>query len=175
MLSASGGSSTVEVAATNDEDDLKAAMRDFEAALEYMERARSLGGFKLPGLIAQDRLNLLLLLRIRDENDERADAEGHAEAILNLKPRPNDILTSVSYLRWFQVIALADSGAADASRRMALAAVAEDAKLTNDPDYWEIGRRQYGLLRRFLEQYAQVLRHPSLMGAVSQILQIGGD
>jgi hypothetical protein len=160
---------------TGNKGDIEAAIQHFESALQYMNRARALGGFSHPGIIAQAHLKLMLFLRIKDDNTERADVEGHREAILNTKPRPNDNPAGISYLRWFQVITLADSGAGDASRKMALTTFAEDAKIMNNPDYWEVGRRQYILLRRFLEQYSHALRHPSLLGTVSQILQIGRD
>ena len=51
-------------------------------------------------------------------------------------------------------------GAGDASERKALTVLTDDATLKTNPEYWEIGRREYTLLRRFLEQYAPHLRHP---------------
>jgi hypothetical protein len=77
----------------------------------------------------------------------------------------------VSYLSWFQAITLADAGTADASRRKALTTLADDGRLM--ADHLEVGRRQYVVLRRFLEQNSRVLRNPTLIGAISQILQAG--
>jgi hypothetical protein len=158
---------------TRHESDLEAAVEDFGAALQHMERARSLGEYSQPGLIAQTHMKLMILLRMRDADSERADMESHRDAILNLKPRPSDSPVGVSYLKWYQAIALADSGTGDASRKMALTAFTEDARIMNNPNHWEVGRRQYVHLRRFLERYSNVLRHPSLLGVISQILQSG--
>ena len=56
---------------------------------------------------------------------------------------------------------------------MALVAFTEDAKLMGEKHSPDIGRRQYTLLRRFIEHNAHVLRNPSLVGHISQILQFG--
>jgi len=79
----------------------------------------------------------------------------------------------VSYLGWFQAITLADIGAGEQAQRKALATFTDDAQLRLNPENWEIGRRQYVLLRRFLEQYAPHLHNPTLIGKVSQVLQAG--
>lgn len=42
--------------------------------------------------------------------------------------------------------------------------------LKQDPQHWEIGRREYTLIRRFIEQFMPWLRNHSLVG---QILQAG--
>jgi hypothetical protein len=68
---------------------------------------------------------------------------------------------------------MADMGASEQAQRKALTTFADDAKLKTDPLHWEIGRRQYVQLRRFLEQYSPHLRNPSLIGMISQILQAG--
>jgi hypothetical protein len=158
---------------TKADPDLEMAIAALEQAVDYCTRAlEQIDTFPI-GRLAHDRLRLLFLLRIKDQNRERLDAEGHREAILALKPTPAHHPRDVSYLRWYQAITLADAGDAEGSRRMAMTAFSEDAKIMDRPDCSGIGRRQYTLIRRFLEQHAHALRHPSLIGHVSQVLQIG--
>ena len=155
---------------TGDEGDLGAAIEAFRQALEHMARARSLGDFGDVGDLAQAHLIRMILLRIHDGSAERPDLEGHRETILALKPEPQDDAVDVSYLGWYQAIALADAGEATASLRKAVATYAEDARLMKE--HLEIGRRQYTRLRRFLEQYSEALRKQPLMGRISQVLQV---
>ena len=96
---------------TEDEHDLEATIQHFLKAINYMEMTLSVGKSKFIGLIAQAHLKVMILLRIQDGNAERVDAEGHADAILNLKPNQDDNPDDISYLNWYQAIALADSGA----------------------------------------------------------------
>ncbi len=158
---------------TRTEEDLAAALALLEAAVQHCERAIArLDSFPL-GRLAQTRLKLLLMLRVRDGNRDRPDVEHHREAILALRSRSTHSIQTASYLRWFQAITLADAGDAEGSRRMTLVAFLEDAKNMGRPDSADIGRRQYTSLRRFIEQYSHVLRNPSLVGQVSQVLQVG--
>jgi hypothetical protein len=113
----------------------------------------------------------MVLLRIRDQSVDRPDIEGNRDAIIALHPQTGDDIKGLSYLGWYQAVALADMSAADQAERKALSTFSEDAKLKGRPEHWEIGRRQYLLLRRFLEQYAPHLRNPTLTGRISQILQ----
>jgi hypothetical protein len=55
-----------------------------------------------------------------------------------------------------------------------LVAVA-DAQLVGGPEleHWDIGSRQYLLLRRFIDQYSECFREPALIGTVAQVLQAG--
>ena len=58
--------------------------------------------------------------------------------------------------------------------RGGLGYVPEDRRIFTDLTVYEnleIGRRQYVLLRRFIEQYLPQLRNPSLVGHVAQVLQ----
>jgi hypothetical protein len=64
-------------------------------------------------------------------------------------------------------------GAEEQSMQRALKALNYDAELRKNPKHWEIGGRQYKQLRRFLEQYSNYLRNPSLTGRISQVLQSG--
>jgi hypothetical protein len=162
---------------TKDESDLDEAIRTEVLAIKYMTQARARGVFGKPGHIARAYLQLLLVLRGREKNIERFDAEGYYEAILQLKPLPNDSLTDVSYLNWYQAIALADAGEGEVAKRKAITTYAEDARLMNRSDYSEvgklsIGKRQYVMIRRFIERYSGFLRNPSLVGSISQILQV---
>jgi len=68
----------------------------------------------------------MLLLRIRDNNADRVDVEGHREAICKLIPRETDDRKGISYLNWFQAIALADAGASDAAKKKALFQLDDD-------------------------------------------------
>ena len=115
------------------------------------------------------------MLRVRDKDRERPDTERHREAILQLKVsralRPVD----ASYLRWYKALALADGGDGAGSQRLAMTALREDAKLRGRPDCFDISRRQYSHLRRLIEHYSGVLRHPTLMGQISQALLIGRE
>jgi hypothetical protein len=58
---------------------------------------------------------------------------------------------SSPYLHWFQAITLADIGADDLANATALDQLAYDARMTSRPDCFEVGRRRYWPLRRFLE------------------------
>lgn len=159
---------------SRDTADLDQAIDFFADAIRCTQRARDLGATPSPvGFLAQSRLKQMLLLRIRDQNVDRPDTERHRDEILALHPQPNDDPKGISYLGWFQAIALADIGAGEQAQQKALATFADDAKLRLNPENWEIGRRQYVLLRRFLEQYAPYLHNPTFIGRVSQVLQAG--
>ncbi len=125
------------------------------------------------GRLAQTRLKLMLMLRERDQNPERDDRESHYDGIMRLKAKAPHSPRTASYLRWYQAIALADAGEAEDSRRRALDAFLKDAKIMDLPQCEDVGRRQYSSLRRFIEDYSRVLRNPSLLGQISQILQAG--
>jgi hypothetical protein len=55
---------------------------------------------------------------------------------------------------------------------MAMHAFSEDAKTMDRPGCETIGRKQYVLLRRYLEHNSAVLRNPSLIGHMSHVLRI---
>ena len=135
-----------------------------------MDSARAEGAFEHPGLLAQARLKSLLFLRVRDRNLQRQDVEGHADAILRILERDGDNLVGVSYLHWFQCMILADRGAADECNARALDRLAADAQLMGRPDCFEIGRRQYTLLRRFLEHFGRVFQSREHIALISRHL-----
>lgn len=151
--------------------DLEAAIRSFGDAVHWNDRARQIGMLKHPGFLAQARLKLLVLLRIRDASAERPDQERLREAIVSLSAQPNDDVKGLSYLGWFQALALADLGQGEAALRKARATLADDAVLRSDAEHWEIGRRQYALIRRLIEQYLPYLRHHGIVGQIAQLLQ----
>jgi hypothetical protein len=157
---------------SHEADDLDLAIKACEDWIRNDDRARKHGTLRHPGFLAQARIKQLVLLRIRDQSLDRPDSEGHRDAILALRPQADDNPVGLSYLGWYQAITLADMGATEESQRKALTTLANDAKIKTEPQYFEIGRRQYLTLRRFLEQYAPYLRNPSLIGRISQILQI---
>jgi hypothetical protein len=158
---------------TQDNADLVVAIETFETALAHMKRIRPRGGFRQVGLIAQAHLKLLLMLRTKDSNVERPDLEGHRDAILKISERTSDHPVGLSYLHWFQAITLADLGAGEESHSRVLDQLARDAKLMTNPEYFEIGRRQYVLLRRFIQQHGHFLRNPELMNLISRDLYVG--
>lgn len=158
---------------SRESSDLERALTVFANATHFNARARDLGMLRHPGFLAQARMKEMLLLRIRDQSVDRPDTEGHLDAILALKKEPHDDAVGVSYLAWFQAIALADIGSAEQSNQRALEALVNDAELRKNAEYLEVGGRQYTQLRRFLEQYSGYLRNPSLIGRISQILQTG--
>ncbi|HJW76402.1 MAG TPA: hypothetical protein VJ787_12165 [Thermoleophilia bacterium] len=159
--------------ASRDEEDLAEAVEHYGRAMEIGRRLDETADDFEIGRLAACHLDLLLLLRIRDDNLERGDVERHREQILGLKTDGSHSPVEESYARWLQAIALADGGDAEGSNHMAMRAFSEDAKVMDEPGCEAIGRKQYVLLRRYLEHYSGVLHHPSLIGHISQVLQIG--
>jgi hypothetical protein len=145
---------------------------NFTPHLRYMEDACTAGAFDHPCLLAQSHLKVMLLLRFRENDPERPDSE-RRDSILGVQAIPGDDARGISYMNWFQVIALADAGSAQQSQQKAISTIASDAQLRNEPNYWEVGRRQYRTMRRFLEQNSRMWRNPSLIGTVAQLLQSG--
>jgi hypothetical protein len=156
---------------TGDDADCVASIDEFARALVQMMKARPHGKFPHPGLIAQTRLKLMLLLRSSDL--ARHDVEGHRDAILKIATMPGDQPVGISYLHWFQAVTLGDLGADDQANRKALDQLATDSKLLARPDCLDIGRRQYVLLRRFIEQFAGQFKNPQILGRISRHLYMG--
>lgn len=157
-------------------DELEAAIAAMEAALGYAARAEALGKGPQAGHVAQAHLKQMLMLRVREDQRDRPDAEGHGDAVLrlhvDLSARPGaDERVAASYLRWYQAIVLADRGDAQRSYELALASARDDARIMDRDDCRQIGRRQYTHLRRFIEQYSSILRNVDLVARISQVLQ----
>jgi hypothetical protein len=156
---------------TREAGDLDTANDAFGRSLELMLDARSRGAGALVGLIAQVRVKLMLHLRIRDNDARRPDTEQHGQAVLAMTAdKTVDDPIAQSWLRWYQAIVLADQGHEKAAREQTYQALLEDAGLS-ELEHWEVGRRQYQLLRRFIDQYSEWFREPSLIGALAQALQ----
>ena len=158
---------------THKESDLNEALDTVKQAVDYNNRARRLGVMPHAGFLAQAQLKLLLLLRAQDQSADRPDNEGLQDAILAITPDKEDDPVGISYLYWFQAITWADMGEDEESNKMAATALSHDGQIGNNPKYWDVGRRQYIRIRRFLEQYSQYLRNPNLIGRISQQLQAG--
>ena len=156
---------------TGEADDLEKAVRNCQDSLDALRKARVRGGPGRPGRLAQVYLLNLLLLRMRDGDRMRPDTERYQQAVLELGELPEDDPLEVSWLHWYQALTLADAGDRDAAIQLAQKTVAEDARLKSSPEYWEVGRRQYALICRFIEQYSEYFRDPSILGVVSQIIQ----
>jgi hypothetical protein len=152
--------------------DLAASIDAHMTALDHMSRARAHGGFPRPGVLAQTRLKLLISFRIRDKDPRRQDLEGHRDAILKINEMPHDRLVDLSYLHWYQAITLADLGAKDEANAKMHDQLARDAKLMAKPECFEIGRREYVLLRRFLGHFAKYLHSPDVTALISRQLYI---
>lgn len=159
---------------SHDPADLARAIEAFDTAVRSNDKARALGGLKHPGFLAQARLKLVVLLRTRDGSVDRPDQERHRDAIMALSALPGDDPKGLSYLGWFQALTLADMGVADAAQNKAVTTLSSDSVLKQDPQHWEIGRREYTLIRRFVEQFLPWLRNHSQVGQIAQILQAGG-
>ena len=158
---------------SRDEGDLALAIEHYERAMEVGKRLDEAAEDFEIGRLAASHLALLLMLRIRDDDPERGDIERHREQILSLTVDGRHGPVEESFTRWCKAIALADGGDANGSNHMAMHAYSEDAKIMDQPGCEAIGRKQYAGLRRYLEQYSDVLHHPSLIGHISQVLQIG--
>jgi tetratricopeptide (TPR) repeat protein len=160
---------------TKDPADLETALAGLGDAARLLDDARAQGAWSRPGIVAQVHFKHMLLLRLRDGNPERADAERNLDAIMTLEKRPTDAADGVSWLHWFQAIALADAGSGDQAQRLALQTAIEDAALKQNVEFWQIGRWQYRNLRRFIEQQSQALRNPATVGLIAQVLQAAED
>jgi len=158
---------------TKHEHQLAQALEVMSKTLHEAERLLAVGGWFAVGRLAQLHLRQLLLLRVRDQNRDRPDVERHRDAILGIRPTEQHNRRHVSWLRWYQAITLADAGDGAGSLRTAFQVYSEDAKLMNEPHGGDIGRRQYTNLRRLIEHNSQVLRNPTLIGHISQLLHVG--
>jgi hypothetical protein len=155
------------------EQDLAAAVEALQTTDGFAKRLLGDGGMAEIGRVAQVRLRLLLLLRILNGDPDRPDSERLRDAILDLTLRPEHPAREASYLRWYQALALADAGEGERSRELALHTFSEDSAILGQLGCEDIGRKQYTLLRRFIDHYSQVLRHPVLVAHVAQVLQLG--
>ena len=157
---------------TGRSQDLDAAIEMFKEGEKYGKQVQLLGEAYAIGRIAQLQLRLLLMLRIRDQDRDREDVEGYRDAVLQLRAMRSHDPREVSYLRWIQIIAMVDDGNSEGVHQAVAVALVEDEKIRQKYGCADIGRRQYSLIRRFIEHNSRVLRNPSLVGYVSRMLRI---
>jgi hypothetical protein len=126
------------------------------------------------GRYAQNLLRYAMFLRILEQNPERIDVEKNFEKILALRVGPKEEkenYSSASYLRWYQVLVLADMGKYDDAQTRAMSSVREDIKYASKDENNEIGRSQYTELRRQIEQYSRYWKDMKSIARISQILK----
>lgn len=154
------------------DDDLADAIASLRRADTFHEDARSRVAEYPLGLVALNKLKLMLTLRVQESDNGREDVEGYRQAILGLDPSAVEDPEIVSYTCWYQVITLADAGDEDGADSLAMETARIDAELQRSGKHPSIGRRQYSNLRRFLENWASWLSHPSAIGGIAKILKI---
>jgi hypothetical protein len=157
-------------------DDLDRAIRSMETALGYARTAEEQGTAMPPGPLAHAHIKQMLMLRSKEGQPDRPDEEGHGEAVLGLGVTRSPASSaeermSASYLRWYQAIVLADRGEGQRSFYLALSNARDDAHIMDQPNCYQVARRQYTHLRRFIEQYSHILRNVDDIARISQVLQ----
>jgi hypothetical protein len=158
---------------SNKQEILLDAISHLQTAAEAaQEMQRSNDPLPLGG-IGKLYLRLLITLRQRDGSKDRRDIERCRDAILALDESKAIDFRDASWVRWYKTIVHADTGREDKVHESILLAVKEDSILMQNKEvlYLEIGRRQYTILRRFIEHNLPYLRHHTLMGYISQALQ----
>lgn len=152
---------------------LTGLVQDLEKAIEYLQYAKDavnelISHPKQPcGRIAQLHLRLLVLRRIKDQNEQRPDHENYLKVVAQLNVANAMDATEASYLRWYQIIACADSG--DDMNLMGL--ITKALQADNAVVDKEVGGFQYVMLRRFIANNLGYLRNQTLLGMISQELQ----
>jgi hypothetical protein len=155
---------------SRDENDLQNVIAELRESIRLIEDLRSSGLDDVPlGRYAHNLLRYAMFLRIAENDPDRLDGEKNFQKILALKPG-SELSLSASYLRWFQVIILADMGKYDDAQKRAQAAIALDMRYATRDDETEVGRRQYSELRRLIENFSRFWRDPKSIARVSQIL-----
>jgi hypothetical protein len=155
---------------SRDESDLQNVITEMRESIRLIEELLASGPEDVPlGRYAHNLLRYTMFLRIAENDPSRLDVEKNLQKILALKPG-SELSLSASYLRWFQVIILADMGKYDDAQKRANAAIALDIRFATKEDETEVGRRQYSELRRLLENYSRFWRDPKSIARVSQII-----
>ena len=155
---------------SRDESDLQNVIAELRESIRLIEELRSGGLDDVPlGRYAHNLLRYAMFLRIAENDPNRLDGEKNFQKILALKPG-SELSLSASYLRWFQVIILADMGKYDDAQKRAQAAIALDMRYATRDDETEVGRRQYSELRRLIENFSRFWRDPKSIARVSQII-----
>jgi hypothetical protein len=155
---------------SRDENDLQNVITEMRESIRLIEALLTNGSEDVPlGRYAQNLLRHAMFLRILENDPERLDAEKNFQKILALKAG-SELSLSASYLRWFQVIVLADMGKYEDAQKRAQAAIALDIRFATRDDETEVGRREYSELRRLLENFSRFWRDPKSIARVSQII-----
>ncbi len=118
---------------------------------------------------AQNLMRYAMFLRIAENDPDRMDVEKNFQKILSLKPG-NELGSSASYQRWFQIFILADMGKYEDAQKRAQAAIALDIRYAMGDKETSVGRRQYSELRRLLETFSRFWRDQKSIARISQIL-----
>ncbi|MBU2650979.1 MAG: hypothetical protein KKA81_08590 [Bacteroidetes bacterium] len=146
--------------------ELKNSIENLEKAVESVKGIDD--KTKRPvGRIAQLYLRLLILKRIQEGSTQRYDREGYISIILKIDESQAIDEREESYLRWYKIIAYADSGNERKVREGTINAIQKDVLLNNK----EVGGIQYVMLRRFIENNLEFLQNHTLLGLISQDLQ----
>jgi tetratricopeptide (TPR) repeat protein len=159
---------------TRDEGDLDKTLVELREAIRLIEELIENGEGVPLGRYAQNLLRYAMFLRILEQNPERIDVEKNFEKILALRVGPKEEkenYSSASYLRWYQVLVLADMGKYDDAQTRAMSSVREDIKYASKDENNEIGRSQYTELRRQIEQYSRYWKDTKSIARISQILK----
>lgn len=122
------------------------------------------------GGVALFYLRYLLLLRLREDNRDRPDVEGHRQRVLNIDETQSSCYHESSVLRWTKAITLGDLGGEEEMRRVMMEAgvkdeMAYESAVTNQDRYINHNRT-----RRFIEDNLEILQHPTLLASLSQHL-----
>lgn len=154
--------------------DLSQAINHLTEAQRWGESTPATEALYSVGQVAYTRLLLVVLLRALEKDTQRPDREHHHETIFRLKPGPGQRPEDISYLRWYKVIALADAGSKHEADALAYQALADDARLVGaneGVDTPTVAKRQYRILRRFIENWRHQLCHNDQLGRIAQMLQ----
>ena len=155
---------------SRDENDLRDVITELRESIRQIEELLVSGLDDIPlGRYAHNLIRYTMFLRIAENDPNRLDVEKNTQKVLALKPG-NELSLSASYLRWFQVIILADLGKYEDAQKRAQAAIALDMRFATRDDETEVGRRQYTELRRLLESFSRYWRDPKSIARVSQII-----
>jgi tetratricopeptide (TPR) repeat protein len=155
---------------SRDENDLRDVITELRESIRQIEELLASGQDDIPlGRYANNLLRYTMFLRIAENDPNRLDVEKNYQKILALRPG-SDLSISASYLRWFQVIILADMGKYEDAQKRAQAAIAQDMRYATKDDETEVGRRQYTELRRLLESFSRYWRNQESIARISQLI-----
>jgi hypothetical protein len=106
----------------------------------------------------------MYLLRRLAGDRNRADEERHGEAVLSLKGHDAD-KESQSWLTWYQAIVHADRGNGDMAQRLA-----SKQSVIDDQEPADIRSRRHSLIRRLINDNADVQRNSATLVKLTQLL-----